>query len=438
MSNANVFVEFHALTSHVPANLNRDDQGSPKTAVFGNVRRLRISSQCLKRTWRISPWFNDEMGEEELGIRTQLAPADILEKLEGRGAPLAGARAFVEMLATIGKKPKAAKDAEDGTDEAEGPSAVSEGDRGASAVDEQYEAPSTAHLLYLSRQEIEALVALGESKAAELDASGKAAQEKDAKGKPTKAAKAAEKDLAKSREAILKDIKQALKDSGPLRAVDIALFGRFVTAEEINSINAALQVAHAIGTGEVDLETDYFSAVDDLNTTSTGAAHIGDAEFASAVFYKYAVCDTRVLLENLENDVDLASRVFRALTQAIARAVPRGKKNSTAPQNPADYLMITVRRGAPVSLANAFLRPARPDRKNDLMHNSIEALRNYAHKLDEVYGTSELLARLTLSTRDEAMSKSLEREKVAKSLTDLAGQVAALVKKTAAAPTKVS
>src|SRR5262245_58053625 len=56
----NVFVEFHALTSHAPSNLNRDDLGTPKTAVFGGVRRLRISSQCLKRTWRTSEWFKGE------------------------------------------------------------------------------------------------------------------------------------------------------------------------------------------------------------------------------------------------------------------------------------------------------------------------------------------------------------------------------------------
>ena len=34
------------------ANLNRDDLGQVKTASIGGTSRLRISSQCLKRTIR--------------------------------------------------------------------------------------------------------------------------------------------------------------------------------------------------------------------------------------------------------------------------------------------------------------------------------------------------------------------------------------------------
>ncbi|MDI5434700.1 type I-E CRISPR-associated protein Cas7/Cse4/CasC, partial [Salmonella enterica subsp. enterica serovar Kentucky] len=44
----------HFLTAYAPANLNRDESGRPKTAFMGGVERLRVSSQSLKRAWRVS------------------------------------------------------------------------------------------------------------------------------------------------------------------------------------------------------------------------------------------------------------------------------------------------------------------------------------------------------------------------------------------------
>ena len=45
-------LELHILQSVPVACLNRDDFGSPKTALFGNVQRARVSSQCWKRAVR--------------------------------------------------------------------------------------------------------------------------------------------------------------------------------------------------------------------------------------------------------------------------------------------------------------------------------------------------------------------------------------------------
>ena len=41
----NRFLQLHLLTVYPPANLNRDDTGRPKTALFGGAPRLRVSSQ---------------------------------------------------------------------------------------------------------------------------------------------------------------------------------------------------------------------------------------------------------------------------------------------------------------------------------------------------------------------------------------------------------
>jgi len=52
-----MLIQFHILQNYAPSNLNRDDTGAPKDAVFGGVRRGRISSQCIKRSIRRSTAF---------------------------------------------------------------------------------------------------------------------------------------------------------------------------------------------------------------------------------------------------------------------------------------------------------------------------------------------------------------------------------------------
>ncbi len=46
-------IELHILQSFPVSCLNRDDVGSPKSAMFGGVQRARISSQALKRAIRL-------------------------------------------------------------------------------------------------------------------------------------------------------------------------------------------------------------------------------------------------------------------------------------------------------------------------------------------------------------------------------------------------
>lgn len=47
-------IELHILQSFPVTCLNRDDVGSPKSAIFGGVTRARLSSQCLKRAVRLA------------------------------------------------------------------------------------------------------------------------------------------------------------------------------------------------------------------------------------------------------------------------------------------------------------------------------------------------------------------------------------------------
>src|SRR5690606_9211613 len=75
-----MIIEIHALQSFGPSNLNRDDTGNPKEALFGGVRRARISSQSAKRAMRISNVFADAV-QVPIGKRTKSLVSLIVKRL---------------------------------------------------------------------------------------------------------------------------------------------------------------------------------------------------------------------------------------------------------------------------------------------------------------------------------------------------------------------
>jgi CRISPR system Cascade subunit CasC len=63
------FIDFHVIQTVPPSCVNRDDTGSPKTALYGGVQRARVSSQSWKRAMR--RMFQDHFDEADLGVRTK-------------------------------------------------------------------------------------------------------------------------------------------------------------------------------------------------------------------------------------------------------------------------------------------------------------------------------------------------------------------------------
>lgn len=69
MKNNRIYVDFHILQTVPPSCVNRDDTGSPKTAIYGGSVRSRVSSQAWKHAMR--QYFHDIFTEEEIGKRTK-------------------------------------------------------------------------------------------------------------------------------------------------------------------------------------------------------------------------------------------------------------------------------------------------------------------------------------------------------------------------------
>src|SRR5690606_40736279 len=79
-----LFIEFHLIQNFAPSNLNRDDTGSPKDAIFGGQRRARVSSQCFKRAIRLTTGELDLIPSDYRGVRTKKLKALSIERLDGR------------------------------------------------------------------------------------------------------------------------------------------------------------------------------------------------------------------------------------------------------------------------------------------------------------------------------------------------------------------
>lgn len=111
MRKQRAFIDIHVLQTVPPSCVNRDDTGSPKTAVYGGAVRSRVSSQSWKRAMRL--YFMDQLGDENVGQRTKRIVDMVREQIEARvSVPDAEALA-IKALTTAGLK---IKDAKKGTD----------------------------------------------------------------------------------------------------------------------------------------------------------------------------------------------------------------------------------------------------------------------------------------------------------------------------------
>ena len=168
-------------------------------------------------------------------------------------------------------------------------------------------------------------------------------------------------------------------------STDMALFGRMVASDPSLNYDAAAQVAHSISTHAVANEYDYFTAVDDLlPEDNAGAGHIGTQEFNSATLYRYATVNLRELARSLGKK-EIPS-VLRGFANAFVRSMPTGKQNSFANRTLPELVYVTLRKDQPVYLGGAFEKPVETGR-NGYVQGSVDALKVYAQKIYQNYGT---------------------------------------------------
>jgi CRISPR system Cascade subunit CasC len=342
------FLQIHTLHSYTAALLNRDDSGLSKRLPYGGVLRTRISSQCLKRHWRKAEddphALSNLAGAIDSTRSRELVTKKVFDSLRGR-YPEEVLRALEPEFQKVVYGDKA--------------------DRG----------KQSRQTLLLGAPELGWL-----TEQAKALAQGSASDPKTARESVSKWAAAFKENIKVFRETI------ALP--GGLAA---ALFGRMVTSDTAANIEAPVHVAHAFTVHASEVESDYFTAVDDLKAgdDDSGADTIQETELTSGLYYGYVVIDLPGLIDNCGGKVDrvtataLAANIVYNLLYLIAEVSPGAKLGSTAPYDRASFMLVEAGNRQPRSLAGAFRNPVEPK-----LDQAIDALAKHLKKLDEVYATA--------------------------------------------------
>ena len=381
-----VFVDIHVLQTLPPSNPNRDDTGAPKTATFGGVQRMRISSQAIKRATRED--FERSIEVSLKGIRSKRIPSVLKSKILER-KPEISDDLLTRMVSTV-----IAWTFLGGTDK----SVKKKRDKFLREVKKN------------SERAFEDVDALWFVSNAELDSYVNAIIENSA-----------ETDIEKAFKNRKFDKASAKGD----QSVAVALFGRMVASNVNLKIDAACQVAHAIGVGAVEREYDYYTAVDDEKKRNKeadeGAGMIGTIEFASATVYRYATINVDLLRENLGDDA-VADRAVELFVDSFVRSMPTGKITTFANRTLPDAVLVQVRNDQPINMSGAFEEPIVAGRCG-FAEPAIERFVEFESRLRELTGLKPVEALVSWSTpRGESFSELGKQVRLA-SLGETAAEV---------------
>lgn len=348
------YLDIHALQTLPYSNVNRDDLGLPKVVEYGGRERTRISSQSWKRAVRHQ--VEARLGDQ--AVRTRRIIAAVAERLADRGwdadlAELAGR----QVVAAAGKGIKLEQDKEG-------------------------QAPSTSVLLYLPASGLDEL--------AELAAGHEDALRAIAGKKNPKSVLPSDQ------------VAEVLRS----RNATINLFGRMLAELPGADVDGAVQFAHAFTVHGTDVETDFFTAVDDIPSPveDHGSGHMNVGQFSAGTFYRYANVNLDALLENLGGDTAAARELVSEFVAAFLATVPSGKQTATAAMTVPDLVHVAVRTDRPISFAPAFEQPVAST--GGYSAAARQALSGYAGKLNTLWGEEGLVysAHAGLEAADEKLT----------------------------------
>ena len=319
------FIQIHLLTSYPPANLNRDDQGRPKTARMGGYDRLRVSSQSLKRRWRTSEIFEQAMGEN-MGTRTKRLGVEVCNALLAAGIKEKQAKEWATEIAGVFGKGK--KDS--------------------------LEIEQLVHVSPEERQLIDNLVT-------KLIEEGR---------KPEKN----ELDLLREKTTAV-DIALFGRMLASKPEFNVEAACQVAHAISVHSVVIEDDYFTAVD----DLND---------GREDSGSSHIGETGFAAGLFYSYICVNREQLVDNLRGDSELADKAIGALIEAAVKVAPSGKQNSFAQQGYASYVLAEAGNQQPRSLAVSYLKPVemRGYGAADYLTQAIDAIRAQKAGFDQAYG----------------------------------------------------
>ena len=340
-NNQRLFLDIHAIQVVPPSNINRDDTGSPKTALYGGVRRARVSSQSWKHAMR--RYFNENGSKENVGVRT----LDIVEYV---------AQSILSLNNHLTKE-EALNMADDVLNKAGIKTELPK------KTDKETAVKRAKALTFLGSKQAQAL-----AKSA-LD--------------------------GVNDKKVLQDI---LTDNP---AIDIALFGRMVADDASLNEDASCQVAHAISTHAVQTEFDYFTAIDDLSPEEKAEAKmLGTIEYNSSTLYRYANIALHEFVKQLD-DQSATIEAVKLFIKAFVLSMPTGKMNTFANATLPQLVLVSLRHDRPVNLVTAFEQPVRTDGHNGYAKSSCQKLFDEGQKIDKFTEKADFTAFVAMEEMDQ-------------------------------------
>ena len=356
MSKEKLFLDIHVIQTLPPSNINRDDTGSPKTAVYGGVRRARVSSQAWKKAMR--DYFKDKADNGYLGVRSKRIVEYVAKKileidktLSFEEAEKKSLEAFTSAGFTI-------------TEENKLPTLFFLGDRQAgdfarAALDN---IKDVAILHKIIKDNVSIDIALF----------GRMIADKDLN-------RVISKENKKSKKII---------DNGENEISSISL-----------NEDASAQIAHAISTHGVQTEFDYFTALDDLSKDAKpGAAMIDTIEYNSSTLYRYGNVALHEFYHQMKENKEETKKAILLFVEAFLKSLPSGKINSFANQTIPSSVVVSLRKDRPVSLVSAFETPIKTKLSQEgYVNESIEAMFKEYQKIQRFVDKPEISFYLNLS-----------------------------------------
>lgn len=313
-----VYIDLHVLQNVPPSCLNRDDTGSPKSAIYGGVRRARVSSQSWKRAMRLA--FRDHFDTAELGHRTKRVYEMISEEICRLQPDIPADDALKKAKAVLDKVSVKASKTKGKENE-------------------------LAALFFIGAQQAKNLAALA------LD----------------------EADVKQIQEALKKNNAVDVALFGRMVADDPKL-----NCDACAQVAHAISTHKVENEYDFFTAVDDFFADDIERQDHAGAGHMGTVEFNSATLYRYATVSVHGLYEELGGDAAALSKAIREFARAFVRSMPTGKQNTFAANTHPDAVLACVRTDRPLSFASAFETPIRGMDDKGILPNSATALEKYA------------------------------------------------------------
>jgi len=392
------FIQVHTLTSYPASLLNRDDAGFAKRMPFGGAVRTRVSSQCLKRHWRV---YEGEWGFGTLDVGESVRSREVFSRLvlpKVQAAVVDEVRARWSVAAMVALLQVGTASGKKASDKRQAVAAKFVGQDGREqarpakrrrAPEDEEESESTP-----GSDALRQIVVLGPNEVDYL-ASEAIALAGDSENSNEDLIEVARQRASREQQKNLDALKKSVTKGAGLSA---ALFGRMRTGDLFADVDAAIHVAHAMTVHAQMAESDYFTAIDDLihDEGEQASGHINSSELTCGVFYGYVVVDVNGLVANLGEDRSLAGDIVQRLVHILSTVTPGAKKGSTAPYAYSHLVLIESGSAQPRTLQNAFLDPV--STKGNVIEHAYDALQLHLSDLDEMYGKRESRAHAGLRT----------------------------------------